>query len=153
MKFWESGTLNEHANVVLTGFIALFTLVNVIATIFYVSTVTKTSREASAQTDKLISAANIQACAAKSFAASAANINVGIGTAVDKLNLQANKLEPSVGQTARFASATETAKCQRYQRRQTMDWHYSWHRWVRCWQNAHLHRHFRKLWEETCKSR
>ena len=61
------------------------------------------------QTDQLIAYAKAQACAAKSFAASAAAINTGIGDAVGKLNLQADKLEKSVRQAARLAKATEEA--------------------------------------------
>lgn len=58
------------------------------------------------QTEKLITAADTQAFAAKNFAASAAGINAGIGTAVDKLNLQADKLQASVEQATRVAHAT-----------------------------------------------
>jgi len=61
------------------------------------------------QTDQLITYAKAQACAAKSFADSASNINSGIGTAVGKLNLQAEKLEASVRQAERLAKATEEA--------------------------------------------
>ena len=61
------------------------------------------------QTDQLIAAANIQAGAAGRFADSAAKINIGIGTAVGKLNLQAKSLQSSVGQATRLATATEKA--------------------------------------------
>jgi hypothetical protein len=67
------------------------------------------ARESSMQAGKLIQAAQAQASAAKSFATSADNINTGLGTAVDKLNLQADKLDASVKETARLASATEKA--------------------------------------------
>jgi hypothetical protein len=65
--------------------------------------------DSSGQTTQLIEAANIQACAAKSFADSAAYINAGIGTAVGNLNLQAQKLEENANQTSRLAKAAEVA--------------------------------------------
>jgi len=61
------------------------------------------------QTEKLITAANTQACAAKSFAASAANINTGVTNAVTQLNLQATRLQGSVEQATRLANATDKA--------------------------------------------
>jgi hypothetical protein len=63
----------------------------------------------SQDTQRLIIAAENQARAAEKFAASAASINAGIGTAVDKLNLQATELNDSVKQAARLAGATEQA--------------------------------------------
>jgi hypothetical protein len=59
------------------------------------------------QTQQLIDAANIQACAAKSFAQSAANINLGIGHSVDKLNLQAEATNGLTGQFKRGADIAE----------------------------------------------
>jgi hypothetical protein len=75
------------------------------------------------QTQQLIDAANIQACAATKsanaaarFATSAEKIDSGIGTAVGKLNLQAEKLDANVReahalaqQAERSAKATEDA--------------------------------------------
>jgi len=66
-------------------------------------------RNGKEDTKRIITASEAQACAAKSFAASAAKINAGIGTAVGKLNLQAEKLEANVKQATRLAKATEDA--------------------------------------------
>jgi hypothetical protein len=66
-------------------------------------------QKSKADTGRIITASETQADAAKSFAASASKINSGINTAVDKLNLQAEKLEASVKQAARLADATEKA--------------------------------------------
>jgi len=63
----------------------------------------------SGQTQKLIDAANIQACAARNFAASAEGINKGIVIAVKQLNLQATELTASAVQAKRLAKATEEA--------------------------------------------
>jgi hypothetical protein len=54
-------------------------------------------------------AAQQQAIAAQQFATSAGNINSGIATAVQKLNLQADKLEKSAEQTSRLAKTAEEA--------------------------------------------
>jgi hypothetical protein len=67
------------------------------------------NRSTSRQVNRIIGAADIQACAAKSFATSAANINTGIGTAVGELNLQADRLNASAQQTTRLAKAAEEA--------------------------------------------
>jgi hypothetical protein len=67
------------------------------------------NRSTSKQVDKIIAATDTQACAAKSFATSANNINAGIGTAVGKLNLQAEKLDANVTQASRLADDTEKA--------------------------------------------
>jgi hypothetical protein len=109
MKFLERMSTNERTTFLLTCIIGFFTLVNAIATVGYYCAFKKASTEAAQQTNKLIKAANIQACAAESFAVSASNINAGVGTAVDKLNLQAEKLEASVKQATRLAAATEKA--------------------------------------------
>src|SRR5258708_40361753 len=76
MKFWESGKIHERINVGLTAIIALFTLINVIATIVYVRTVRKSAKDTSVQTDKIISAANTQASAATDNADSASSMAV-----------------------------------------------------------------------------
>jgi hypothetical protein len=71
-------------------------------------------QESGRQTDKLISAANINACAAKknakaaeSFASTASEINKGISRAVDKLSLQAKSMEKSAGAAVQTAQSTK----------------------------------------------
>jgi plastocyanin len=71
------------------------------------------NRSTSKQVEKIIGAANTQACAANKiagaadrFSTSAANINTGIGTAVDKLDLQADRLQASVKEAHALAKTT-----------------------------------------------
>jgi hypothetical protein len=77
------------------------------AAIVQICIMRENAQDASSQTDKLIKAAQAQACAAKSFAASAANINAGIGTAVDKLNLQADATKKLAVQAQRSADTSQ----------------------------------------------
>jgi hypothetical protein len=58
---------------------------------------------------KTEAAAEKSAQASRDFADTAAKINSSLGTAVDKLNLQAEALNESVGQASRLAKATEEA--------------------------------------------
>jgi hypothetical protein len=103
--FRSRGNFPEHMTVVVSVIIAIIAFLQ-----WNVYRQQKEIMKSSGQqTQKLIDAAEIQADAAKSFANSANNINTGIGTAVDKLNLQAHKLGEGVTQTARLASATEKA--------------------------------------------
>lgn len=59
--------------------------------------------------DKTRAAAEKSAQASRDFADTAGEINSSIGTAVEKLNLQAGALKQSVDQAARLAKATEEA--------------------------------------------
>ena len=119
MKFWESGKLHERLNVGLTGVIALFTIINVIATIVYVCTVWKASREASIQTDKIIGAANIQSGAASKIAESAHEFSVtasGIKqdttNAVDQFRHLAQSSENSIKAAQKSAQSALDASIQ-----------------------------------------
>ena len=76
----------------------------------------RASEDSAAQTKQLIDAATkTEAAAEKSakasrdFADTAGSINMSIGAAVDKLNLQAGALKESVSQASRIAKATEAA--------------------------------------------
>ena len=68
MKWWESGTVAERINTRLTMIITFLTLINVAATVVYVRTVRKATRDTGLQTDKLIAAANVQSQAAGKMA-------------------------------------------------------------------------------------
>lgn len=101
MRRWDALKNNENTNRI----IAIATLAIAAATIVTTCVVVK----GSSQTDKLVTAADKQADAAKSFADSATNINLGIKDAVDKLNIQAGELDESAKQMSRLATATEKA--------------------------------------------
>ena len=88
---WNLAGATEQINVILTGAIALFTLINVIATIAYVSTVRQAGEEAAIQTDKLIYAANTQTAAAQKFAESSDQIKIQIIKAVGDFETAANQ--------------------------------------------------------------
>jgi hypothetical protein len=106
---WKQTSIANKSLVVSSFLMAFGTIFYAGAASVQVWIMHRTAKDSSAQTAKLIQTSQDQACAAKSFAASATNINAGIGTAVGKLNLQATQLEASVRQAARLAKATEEA--------------------------------------------
>jgi hypothetical protein len=107
---------SERIALVIAGIVA-------VATIGQWVTSCNNNASTSIQTDKLICAANKNAeaadkirvasernaAAAEGFATSAGNINVAMGDAVKKLNLQAGALNESVIQATRLAHDTEVA--------------------------------------------
>ena len=123
---WQQLDFHQRINLALTGAMALFTCLYVLATIVSVcvSIVTlialKTSgQQATQQTGELIEAARIQAMAsllsdlaAERFASSAEGINGGVSDAVAKLQIQAKALGRGADQTGRVAE--ETAKANKY---------------------------------------
>lgn len=109
LQRWKQTTIANKGLVFSSVLMAFGTLFYAGAAFIQVRIMKRSAADVSLQTDKLIKAAQSQACAASSFAASASNINLGIGTAVRKLNLQAEELQASVQQATRLATATETA--------------------------------------------
>jgi hypothetical protein len=106
---WKQTTIANKALVFSGAIVALGTIVSTGALVLQICITRENNRKAGEQTQQLISAADAQAKAAQSFSDSAGKINTGIGTAVDKLNLQATKLDESVKQATRLAKATEIA--------------------------------------------
>jgi hypothetical protein len=94
MRFWSSLSSVERGNFILTCFIGLLTVINVIATIVYVRTFIKASAATTEQTEKLISAANIQVGAANKMA--------------DAAQTQATKMTELAGQATTQAIATNS---------------------------------------------
>jgi hypothetical protein len=82
-------TKNDEVMIALTVAIALGTIVSAAAIVLQWREMVGGGK----QTDKIIEAANINACAAKSFATSADKINRGVGNAVIKLGQQADDAE------------------------------------------------------------
>lgn len=85
---WKQTALHNKALVISGAIVALGTAVSTLAVISQIYIAVQNNKSTSQQLDRLIQAANIQAGAANSFAASTSNINSGISGAVDKLNLQ-----------------------------------------------------------------
>jgi hypothetical protein len=85
---WKQTALHNKALVLTGAIVALGTVLSTAAVISQVCLARQNNRNTSQQIEKLINAANIQGSAATSFADSATRINLGIGGAVDKLNLQ-----------------------------------------------------------------
>jgi hypothetical protein len=86
---WKQTALHNKALVLSGVIVALGTVVSTAAVVSQVVIAKRNNRNTSAQVQKLIDAANIQAGGASSFASSAREMNSGIIAAVDKLNLQA----------------------------------------------------------------
>ncbi len=99
MKFWESGKVHERINVGLTAIIALFTIINVIATVVYVRTVRKSTKDTSVQTDKIISAANTQASASSKNAESADSMAVSAKSQADAAKTLADRTKDIADRT------------------------------------------------------
>jgi hypothetical protein len=99
---WKQTALHNKALVLTGAIVALGTIVSTGTALFQVYMAKQDSRNTSQQIDNLIAAARIQAGAASAFADSAARINTGIGSAVEKLNLQA-------AATSRLSKDSETA--------------------------------------------
>jgi hypothetical protein len=70
-RFWKNWIGRDWTEFILTSLIGLFTLVNAVAMVIYVSTFYKSIIETGRQTDKLICVANIQAGAVSQMAAEA----------------------------------------------------------------------------------
>lgn len=113
---WKQTTVANKALVISSFLMAFGTLFYAGAASVQVWIMKRNAHDASVQAEKLIIAAQTQASAARQnaeaadrFSTSAANINTGIGTAGQKLDLQADELDASVKQAARLAAAAEKA--------------------------------------------
>lgn len=108
LKLHRAG-LDRHIELGLAAAIALFAAIQLVVTC-------SNNRSTSKQVDKIIKAANDIGGASKQikeaatqFAGSAGGINSGVGTAVNKLNDQANKLGSVSDQMSRLANETARA--------------------------------------------
>jgi hypothetical protein len=89
LQRWKQTALHNKALVLTGAIVAVGTLVSTAAVVAQVFIARTNNQQTSTQIQKLIEAANVQAGSATRFADSAASMNSGIGSAVDKLNLQA----------------------------------------------------------------
>src|SRR6266478_5698791 len=114
MKFWQSGRIHERLSVGLTATIALFTIINVIATIVYVRTVRKSAKDTSIQTDKIISAANTQASAASKNTESASSMAISAKSQAEAAKTLADRTtdiaDRTLAQARLIREANEIAK-------------------------------------------
>ena len=86
-------TVANQANVIFGSIVTIATAGNLFVGIIQYNTAKKNAESSSEQTKQLISAANKNADAAKSFSDSASAINDGISSAVGKLPAQAEKMD------------------------------------------------------------
>jgi len=108
-RFWRAWASREWTEFILAALIGTFTIINAVAMVIYVCTFNKSISEASKQTEKLISAANIQACAATKNALSAqqsAQAASDFATQAKGINTQT---EAAVRQFQRIAGDSEKA--------------------------------------------
>ena len=101
MQRWKQTALHNKALVLSGAIVALGTVLSTAAIICQVEIAKENNKSTSQQISQLIQAANTQGAAANNFANSASNINSGVGSAVEKLNLQAR----AIGQLSRDVEA------------------------------------------------
>jgi hypothetical protein len=99
LGFFKMWSPSEQREFILTSCIALFTVLNGVATTIYVCEFTKSATDASRQTDKLIDAADTQARAASRNARSARKMALSA-------DRQASYAQQIAGQTLEQAQAT-----------------------------------------------
>jgi hypothetical protein len=103
---WFPVGRHEQINIVLTFAIVLLTAGNVAVSFWYASITKRAAEDSGRQTKKLISAANIQACAANSFSESAGEIKNQISKAVLDFEHAAQQSARDSERAARNAEAT-----------------------------------------------